>query len=124
MYSVSFLVFSPDHGSAVQSQKLGPRLLVMTGDSPGEVFLAGLEILQLLGQTGNLGFDLRHGLACNATFTLKVSQVLTFWTCLAEGQIGGLINILVSTVIETAPPGPSEAGMDRSYRPLWYTQNE
>ena len=71
----------------------------MTGDSPGEVFLAGLEILQLLGQTGNLGFDLRHGLACNATFTLKVSQVLTFWTCLAEGQIGGLINILVSTVM-------------------------
>ena len=99
MYSVSLLVFLPDHGSAVQSQKLGARLLVMTVDSLRKVVLAGLEILQLLGQTGKLGFDLGHGFAGNATFTLKVSQILTFWTCLAEGQIGGLINILVSTVM-------------------------
>ena len=99
MYPFSILVFSPDHGSTVQSQKLGARLLVMTVDSPREVFLAGLEFSQLLGQTGNLGFDLGHGFSGYATFTLKVSQILTFWTCLAEGQIGGLINILVSTVM-------------------------
>ena len=47
-YSVLVLVFSPDNGSAVQSQKLGRVLVVMAYHSPGKVTLAVSEIFQLL----------------------------------------------------------------------------